>query len=189
MEWSGVSLGESEVDCIGVGHGSCSVMLVWVSGRPGLVRVCVVRLSGLSGVATNLGRGKYGESGNGACLGARERARGKRKGREGQGRAGEGRRARGKGRCRASRGRGGRMYCAMSLVMLRSVQSVSQPARPLVTGRRRLKPYCRTCTLLVSASRQATVRTTARDCTGTYTSAHPAVRRDRTTILPVEVGT
>lgn len=50
------------------------------------VSASVVRLSG---VATNLGRGKYGESGNGACLGARERARGKRKGRERQGRAGE----------------------------------------------------------------------------------------------------
>lgn len=84
-----MSLGESEVDCIGVGHGSCSVMHALWSARTASVSVRVCVCVRLSGVATNLGRGKYGESGNGAWLGARERARGRRKGRERQGTAGE----------------------------------------------------------------------------------------------------
>lgn len=92
------------------------------------VSASVVRLSG---VATNLGRGKYGESGNGACLGARERARGKRKGRERQGRAGER-----EGRDVAGGSEGGGMYCAMSLVMLRSVSNHRTSPR---TGQRKLE--------------------------------------------------
>lgn len=56
------------------------------------------------------------------------------------------------------RGGGRGMYCTMSLVMLRSAERTSPR-----TGQHILK----LCTYLVSASHQATVRTTARDWNGT----------------------
>lgn len=111
--------------CIGVGHGSCSVMHALV-GQDLCLSLSVFCVCGrLSGVATNLGRGKYGESGNGACLGARERARGKRKGRERQGRAGEreGRDVAGGGGCACT------VRCHYSkVVMLKSVSNSHVPS-------------------------------------------------------------
>lgn len=123
--WSGVSLGESEVDCIGVGHGSCSVMLVW-SARTVCLCLCL-RLCPPVWRCDKPWKGKiWGKRQWGLPW-----CQGKSKGQvQGQGRAGKSRRARGKGRCRGGGGGGRGMYCTMSLVMLRSVSQ--QHARPLV---------------------------------------------------------
>lgn len=121
VEWSGVSLGESEVDCIGVGHGSCSVMHALWSTRTASVSVRVCVCVRLSGVATNLGRGKYGESGMGPAL-----VPGKEQG--ASARAGNGREEQASEREGTLQGGGGGgMYCAMLLVMLRSVSNPHDP--------------------------------------------------------------
>lgn len=117
--------------------------------------VCVCVCVRLSGVATNLGRGKYGERRQRACLGARERARGKRKGRERQGIAGER-----KGRDGAGVWRGAHVLYDVTCHVEVSQQQHARPPCGRTT-------QTRLCTCYVAAPREAVVRATARDWNGT----------------------
>lgn len=117
--------------------------------------VCVCVCVRLSGVATNLGRGKYGERRQWACLGARERARGKRKGRERQGRAGER-----EGRDGAGVWRGEHVLYDVTCHVEVSQQQHARPPCGRTT-------QTRLCTYYVAAPREAVVRATARDWSGT----------------------
>lgn len=138
--WSGVSLGESEVDCIGVGHGSCSVMLVW-SARTVCLCLCLHLWPPVW---------RCDKPWKGKIWGKRQWGlpwcQGKSKGQvQGQGRAGKSRRARGKGRCR---GGGGWPRHVLYDVTCHVEVSQSAARTSPRTGQHRLKP----CTNLVSAS-------------------------------------
>lgn len=151
VEWSGVSLGESEVDCIGVGHGSCSVMHALVGQDLCLcLRLCPS--------VWRCDKPWKGEIWGKAAMGL-PWCQGKSKGQaQGQGTAGKSRRARGKGRCRGVEG--AHVLYEVTCHVEVSQQQHARPPRGRTT-------QTRLCTYYVAAPREAVVRPTARDWNGT----------------------